>query len=153
MCAKFPPLIAPHRRHLLWAAAPSPGRPQGHFLSQGHQDIARDGLCHLHPARSPACDRRGWTSASCSRRGFAPASRLSRESTTGAHCSWHGAMRWYEQFHPSDRSYHRSPDHDLDLLGRADRYIPDLYDLYDLYDLAHVAGWELYNLLDLARVS
>ena len=26
-----------------------------------------------------------------------------------------------------------------------------LYDLYDLYDLAHVAGWELCNLHDLAH--
>ena len=36
----------------------------------------------------------------------------------------------------------------LDLPGRTDRSIPDLYDVYDvydvydLYDLAHVAGWE-----------
>ena len=39
--------------------------------------------------------------------------------------------------------------HDLliDLPGRADRYIPDLY------DLAHVAGREPYNLHDLAYVS
>ena len=26
-----------------------------------------------------------------------------------------------------------------------------MYDLYDLYDLAHVAGWEPYNLQDLAH--
>ena len=33
---------------------------------------------------------------------------------------------------------------------RADRCIPDLYDLYDLYD---VAGWEPYDLHDLAHSS
>ena len=46
--------------------------------------------------------------------------------------------------------------HDLDLPGRADRYIPDLYnlyDLYDLYDLAHVSGWEPQKLHDLGHVS
>ena len=29
----------------------------------------------------------------------------------------------------------------------------DLHDLYDLYELAHVAGWEPYNLHDLANIS
>ena len=36
---------------------------------------------------------------------------------------------------------------DLDLPGRGDRYIPDLY------DLAHVAEWEPYNLHDVGHVS
>ena len=31
--------------------------------------------------------------------------------------------------------------------------IPILYDVYDLCDLAHVAGWDKYNLHDLAQVS
>ena len=46
--------------------------------------------------------------------------------------------------------------HDLDLPGRTDRSIPDLYDLYDLYDpydLAHVAGWEPFSLHGLGHVS
>ena len=52
------------------------------------------------------------------------------------------------------RTDHRFPlpVHGLDLSGRADRYVPDLYDLYDLYDLAHV-GWEPYNLHGLGHVS
>ena len=33
------------------------------------------------------------------------------------------------------------------------RCIPELYDMDDLCDLAHVAGWEPYNLHDLAHVS
>ena len=50
-------------------------------------------------------------------------------------------------------SHYSSTVHYLDLPGRADRYIPDLYDLYDLYDLADVAGWELYSLRDLGHVD
>ena len=43
-------------------------------------------------------------------------------------------------------SHSSSTVHDLDLPGREDLSIPDLYDLYDLYDPAHVAGWEQHNL-------
>ena len=49
--------------------------------------------------------------------------------------------------------HYSSAVHDLDLPGRADRWIPDLYDLYDLYDLAHIAGWEAYNLHHLGQDS
>ena len=62
----------------------------------------------------------------------------------------------FHSFHGPDRLSVRSIPpkvHDLDLAGRADRYIPDLYDLYDLYDLARVARWEPYNLQDLGQVS
>ena len=44
-------------------------------------------------------------------------------------------------------SHYSSTVHDLDLPRKADRLI------HDLYDLAHVAGWEPFNLHDLAHVS
>ena len=47
---------------------------------------------------------------------------------------------WYRHEVSTYRADNRSPVHDLDLPGWADKYTPDLYDLYDLYDLAHVAG-------------
>ena len=54
--------------------------------------------------------------------------------------------------HRRNRSWIPATVHDLDLPGRAERYVPDLYDLYDLYDLAHVAGCESHNLLDLGHM-
>ena len=46
----------------------------------------------------------------------------------------------------TQRTDHRFSLDGLDLPGRADRYIPDLY------DLAHVSPWEPYNLHDLGKV-